>query len=86
MYPTGEPDAATLINAGYYDPMDYMPRAWRNYVQGGDAPGTFWRDLGVASNQIPQWVWLGIGVLFVGVGYYIHRKGKRRTRTAQAGR
>jgi hypothetical protein len=80
MYATGQPDPATLINAGYYDPLEYMPRGWREYVQGGSAPGTFWRDLGVANSQIPQWAWLTLGVMFMGFGYYIHRKRKRRAR------
>jgi len=77
MYATGEPDPATLINSGYYDPLEAMPSSWRQYVQGGQAPGTFWRDLGVASNQVPQWAWLFMGVLFVGLGYYVHRKRRQ---------
>jgi hypothetical protein len=80
MHPTGEPDPATLINAGYYNPLDYLSRAQVEYLQGGAAPGTFWRDLGVASNQVPQWVWIGLGVGFVGLGYWTYRSRRARAR------
>jgi hypothetical protein len=80
MYPTGEPDPATLINAGYYDPLQYLPRAQVQYLQGGARPGSFWRDVGVASNQIPQWIWIGLGVGLCGLGYWTYRNRRARGR------
>jgi hypothetical protein len=79
MYPTGEPDPATLINAGYYDPLQVLPRSWSEYATGGPAPGTFWRDLRVSSNQVPQWIWLALGIVLVSVGYYTYRRRARRS-------
>jgi hypothetical protein len=80
MFPSGQPDPATLINLGYYDPLDDMPRAQLDYLEGAERPGTFWRDLGVASNQVPQWVWIALGVVFLGLGYYTHRKRQKPKR------
>jgi len=78
MFPSGQPDPATLINLGYYDPVEDMPRAQREYLEGGARPTTFWRDLATASNQVPQWVWIALGAACVGLGYYTLRKPEKR--------
>lgn len=82
MHPTGQPDPATLINLGHYDPRDYLPRAQRTYLEGGARPGTFFRDLGTASNQVPQLVWLLVGSGLVALGYYVYRKQSKPKRGA----
>jgi hypothetical protein len=82
MYPTGQPDPATLINLGQYDPRDYLTRAQRSYLEGGARPGTFFRDLGTASNQVPQLVWLLVGSSLLGLGYYVYRKQSKSRRGA----
>jgi len=82
MWPTGEPDPATLINLGYYDPFDQLPADQREYLAGGEKPGTFWRDLATASNQIPQLVWIALGVALMGLGYYSYRLRAKRVRAA----
>ena len=76
-FPTGQPDPATLVNLGYYDPLEDMPARQREYLEGGERPGTFLRDLGTASNQVPRWVWIAVGVLFLGMAYYTHRKREK---------
>jgi hypothetical protein len=78
MYPTGQPDPATLINLGYYDPIEDMPRKQRDYLEGGERPSTFLRDLGTASNQVPQWIWIALGVFFTGLAYYTYRKRQKK--------
>jgi len=80
MFPTGQPDPATLINLGYYDPLQDMPMRQRVYLEGGERPGTFWRDLGVAGSQVPQWAWLAIGALALGLAYWSHRKDRPKRR------
>ncbi len=81
MFPTGEPDPATLINLGYYDPMQLLPRAQREYLSGGEKPGTFWRDLTTAANQVPRVAYLILGAAFVGLGIYTYREHRREKRT-----
>lgn len=76
MFPSGAPDPATLINLGYYDPLEHLPRAQLAFLEGGERPGTFWRDLATASNQIPRWAWLVLGALLLGLGYYSYRKNR----------
>ena len=73
MYPNGHPDVPTLYNLGYYDPADYLTREQRRYIEGGEKPGTFLRDLGTASGQVPRWAWIAVGVGFVLLGIYAYR-------------
>jgi hypothetical protein len=77
MLPHGHPDPPTLINLGYYDPVDELPADQRRYVEGGDKPGTFFRDLGTASNQVPQWAWIVMGIGLIAFGYYTYRQATK---------
>jgi hypothetical protein len=77
MSPHGHPDPPTLVNLGYYDPIAELPEAQRDYVEGGDKPTTFFRDLGSAANQVPQWAWVALGVSFVAIGVWTYRKAKK---------
>jgi hypothetical protein len=78
MYPTGRPDPATLINLGYYDPIEQLTSSQRAYLEGTGEQGTFWRDLATASNQVPRWAWVVLGALFVGMGYMAYRNAPKK--------
>jgi hypothetical protein len=79
MHVTGVADPATLINLGYYDPMDELPRKQAQYLAGDrDQPTTFWRDTATLSNQVPQWIWIVAGVAMTGFGYWVYRRNKKR--------
>lgn len=84
MIPHGHPDANTLINMGDYDPMQSWPRGQREYIENGDKPSTFLRDLGTVNNQVPQWAWLVLagtcGVLAY-LSYRQHKKDKKRKKS-----
>lgn len=70
MTPHGHPDPATLINLGYYDPLEEMNPRHASYVAGdGERPGTFGRDLATTMSQVPRWGWLVVGAGLLGVGY-----------------
>lgn len=74
MSPHGHPDPATLINLGYYDPIAESSPKQRAYLQGGEKPGTFGRDLAGAANQVPWWAWIAVGVGLMGLGYASWRR------------
>lgn len=81
MIPHGHPDPNTLINMDQYDPVQHWPSSQRDYVQNGEKPGTFLRDLGTVNNQVPQWAWFVMAGTFSLVAYFAyrrHRKGKRK--------
>lgn len=80
----GHPDANTLINMGDYDPLEHWPKSQRAFVQNGDKPGTFFRDLGTVNNQVPQWAWLVMAGTFSLLAYLSYRahwkeKGKKKS-------
>jgi hypothetical protein len=78
MHITGSPDPATLINLGYYNPVDELPRRYASFLEGStDQPSTLGRDLATLSNQVPQWIWIVSGIGMLGVGYYIYRRNKK---------
>jgi hypothetical protein len=77
MHVTGVPDPATLINLGYYDPLDELPRRHAQYLAGTKKPSTIWRDMATLSNQVPQWIWIVAGAGMVAIGYYVHRKNEK---------
>ena len=79
LVPSGHPDVPTLALLGYYDPLQALDPKWAGYVKGGKRPGTFGRDLASASNQAPQWAWLGVGALLLGVGFWTWKKSKAKT-------
>lgn len=73
----GHPDPPTLVNLGYYNPIEELPSGQRTYLQTGEKPSTFFRDLGSAANQVPQWAWITLGVGFVALGVWTYRKAKK---------
>jgi len=82
MYPHGKVDPPTLVNLGYYDPVDILPRRLQAYAAGrGDRPSMFFRDLRGASNQVPRWAWGIATVAFGWVAYRAWRKRQRREAT-----
>lgn len=77
MSPHGLPDPNTLINQGAYDPMENWPDSQVSYLQNGDKPGTFMRDLSGVNNQVPQWAWFvlsGTCLLLAGLAYRRYKK------------
>jgi hypothetical protein len=78
LMPTGHPDVPTLALLGYYDPVAQLRPEWAGYVKGERGkPSTFGRDLGAASNQVPQWAWLATGALLLGVGLWTWKKSSK---------
>jgi hypothetical protein len=79
MFAVGHPDPATLINLGYYDPIEELPKDQRDFLDGAAKPTTFWRDLATASNQVPMWAWIVLGVGLLGLGYvnWKNKDGKK---------
>lgn len=81
MHVTGLPDPATLINLGYYDPLDELPARQVDFLLGRTTePSTIWRDTATMSNQVPQWIWIVFGGVFVGTGYYLYRRNRREAK------
>jgi len=77
MQPSGHPDPATLINLGYYDPLDSLPHAQIAYLEGGAKPGHFGRDLATVISQVPRWAWFTLGGALVAMAYVSYRGGKK---------
>jgi hypothetical protein len=83
MIPHGHPDPNTLINMGQYDPLESWPSSQRDFIQNGEKPGTFFRDMRTVNNQVPQWAWLvlaGTFSLLAYLSYRNHRKQQKRRR------
>lgn len=77
--PTGLPDPDTLATLGVYDPVAGSPSSFRRHLAGGPSPGTFFRDIGGAMNQVPRFLWLTLGIGFVGLAYWQYRKARPAT-------
>lgn len=82
VFPSGHPDPATLINLGYYDPLDHMSHNQVEYLQGGEYPSSFGRDVAGAFNQVPRWAWLGLGAGFLVMAYVSYRKAYKKKKAA----
>ncbi len=78
MFPHGHPDPATLINAGVYDQKSNWSAAQLAYIEGGSKPSTFGRDLQGVSNQVPRWIWISAGGVFVALGIMAYRQTVKR--------
>lgn len=81
MDPHGHPDPATLLNIGYYAPGDIFPARWEDYLEGGEKPGTFMRDIDTAIDQVPRWVWGTMGAAF-GIFAWMAWRTDRKARPA----
>lgn len=80
MAPHGHPDANTSINQGKYKPYEHWPESQVKYLEDGEEPGTFFRDLGAVSNQVPRWGWFVLGGTFFllsGLAYRRHKQDKK---------
>lgn len=78
MDPSAHIDPPTLINVGYYNPLDELPEKQRDYLAGGERPGTFMRDIGTAINQVPRWGWaVGAGVFYM-MAYMSYSRGSAK--------
>ena len=80
MAPHGHPDANTSINQGKYRLLDNLPDSQVDYLTTGEEPGTFLRDLGGVSNQLPRWSWFVMGgtcLLLGGLAYRRHKQEKK---------
>jgi hypothetical protein len=78
MQATGHPDPATLLNLGYYAPADVLAEDWLGYLNGGEKPGTFWRDVCASIDQVPRWAWATAAVGFGAFAYMAYRTDKKR--------
>lgn len=84
MLPHGHPDSNTLINKGDYDPKSHWPSSVNKFLDTGDRPSSFFRDLAGVNNQVPRWAWFVLGGTFVvlgGMSYRQHRKSKKKSKT-----
>lgn len=80
MLPHGHPDPNTLINKGLYDPQEHWPNKVNAFLDTGERPNSFFRDLAGVNNQVPRWAWFVLGGTFVvlaGFSYRAHRKEKK---------
>jgi hypothetical protein len=77
MIPHGHPDANTLINMGQYNPIEHWPASQRDFVEKGEKPSTFGRDLGTVNNQVPQWAWFIMAGGFSVLAYFSYREHKK---------
>jgi len=75
--PNGIPDPLTLAALGIYDPLAGAPGSYRQWIAGGSRPGSIGRDLATVTNQVPQWAWLTLSVLFGGLAYFSWRRRGR---------
>ncbi len=74
----GHTDAATMINLGYYKAADIFPQRWAAYIEGGERPSAFGRDLSTAANQVPRWAWIVMAGTFSMLAYVSWRGDKKR--------
>lgn len=81
MMPSGHPDPATLINLGYYDPLDHMSHAQVQYLEGGEYPSHLGRDFAGALNQVPRWAWLTLGGGMLIMAYVAYRRAYKQKAT-----
>lgn len=72
--PSGHPDPNTLINLGYYDPLDHMAHSQVDYLGGGEYPSGVGRDVVGVFNQVPRWAWLGLGAGMLVMAYVSYRR------------
>lgn len=83
MRATGHPDPSTLANLGYFDPKEVFTHRWAEYLDGGEKPGTFTRDLRTAIDQVPRWAWgtlAGAFTVFAVLAYRTDRKREKGSR------
>jgi len=73
----GHNDAATMVNLGYYTPAEIFPARWASYIEGGERPSAFGRDLSTAVNQVPRWAWMVMAGTF-GVFAYMSWRGEKK--------
>lgn len=64
---TGAPDPATFAAAGIYDPSIGAPPAGTSVV----------RDLVAAENQVPGWLYIGLGGASLLLAYLAYRSSNR---------
>ncbi len=76
--PSGHPDPATLASLGYYRPDDLFTQKWVSYLEGGDKPGTFGRDLKTSIDQVPRWAWATLAASFSVFAYMAYRTDRKR--------
>lgn len=70
-------DPPTLINLGYYNPLEELPEPLSEYLAGGKTPSTLLRDVGTAVNQIPRWGWAVGCVGFCLLSYSSYTRGRK---------
>ena len=78
MRATGHPDPATLANLGYFDPKEVFTAGWAGYLDGGEKPGTFGRDLKTSIDQVPRWAWGTLAAAFTVFAVMAYRTDRKR--------
>lgn len=78
MRATGHPDPVTLSNLGYFEPGDVFTARWADYLDGGEKPGTFTRDLRTAIDQVPRWAWATVAGAFTVFAVMAYRTDRKR--------
>lgn len=71
---SGMPNPQTLAALEIYDPMQSAPRAFKS----GKEMGTFGRDIAASMNQVPMWIWVGLGFGCYGLAYLAYRSRKKK--------
>ncbi len=71
----GVPDPNLLINLGVYNPETFLRPSHIDYLKNGKPLNNFTNGIRVSSNQVPNWVWITMGVTLIGyAGYIYYRK------------
>ena len=83
MLPHGHPDSNTLINRGEYDLREHLPSSQVKFLNTGERPNSFLRDIAGVNNQVPRWAWFVLGgtfILLAGLSYRNHRKAQKKSK------
>ena len=69
-------------NRGYFDTANYLAPYDEGYFQNGAVfglgDGTIARDTESALSQVPRWIWVSAGAIFLGIGVYQIYKAQQK--------
>ena len=78
-YDTGYFQSNSMMGLGQLPESEVriLPPKFQRYVRSGEPMGSFLRDMGTASAQVPRWIW-GVGAaVALGMTYWSYKKFKK---------